>query len=344
MKKLLFPISLLLVLVGAAAQRAALTPLLETSPVSDDADDPAIWVHPRDASRSLVIGTDKVAKTGGLYVFDLQGLEVQHVGGLDRPNNVDVVQAVRLGGEPADFAVCTERMKRQLRIFRIDRETGVLSDVSGATAVFADRRGEDAAPMGVAIYRKSETEVYVVVSPKEGPVSDHLALYRLEEGVKGTINARFVRYFGKFSGQGEIEALAVDAGHGTVFAADEGAGIRSYVIEPDASVPMPETGFFGRDDYQGDREGMAVLHQKGRTLLVGSDQIEGGSRLHVYDVTEKPRRVAVVRTASDETDGLDIATGATSSRLPEGVLVMMNSGKRNFHLYDLRSLLEQIPE
>src|SRR5688572_22724947 len=41
-----------------------------------DADDPAIWVHPRDRARSLVIGT---AKNGGLRVYDLAGREVQAI-------------------------------------------------------------------------------------------------------------------------------------------------------------------------------------------------------------------------------------------------------------------------
>src|SRR5690349_1849047 len=46
-------------------------PVLETVPVAnpeDAADDPAIWVNPKDPAKSAVIGTDK---KGGLYVYDL---------------------------------------------------------------------------------------------------------------------------------------------------------------------------------------------------------------------------------------------------------------------------------
>jgi 3-phytase len=35
-----------------------------------DADDPAIWVHPKDATKSLVVST---LKEGGLDVYDLTG-------------------------------------------------------------------------------------------------------------------------------------------------------------------------------------------------------------------------------------------------------------------------------
>ena len=38
-----------------------------TDTVSYDTDDPAIWMHPSDPSKSLVIGTDKDS-LGALYV------------------------------------------------------------------------------------------------------------------------------------------------------------------------------------------------------------------------------------------------------------------------------------
>ena len=51
--------------------------LVETTPVKtqgDAADDPAIWVHPIDAQKSLILGTNKKR---GLYVYNLEGEEVQ---------------------------------------------------------------------------------------------------------------------------------------------------------------------------------------------------------------------------------------------------------------------------
>jgi myo-inositol-hexaphosphate 3-phosphohydrolase len=56
----------------------------ETAPVGhsgDAADDPAIWVHPSDPSRSVVIGNDK---QGALEVYDLVGTRgiAAHPGGL----------------------------------------------------------------------------------------------------------------------------------------------------------------------------------------------------------------------------------------------------------------------
>ena len=43
-------------------------PVIVTEPVNFDSDDPAIWVNPKDPSKSLVIGTDKDIN-GGLFVL-----------------------------------------------------------------------------------------------------------------------------------------------------------------------------------------------------------------------------------------------------------------------------------
>ena len=92
--------------------------MLATESVTDDPDDPAIWVHPTDPARSLIVGTNKVATPkGALVVFDLDGKIRQTVAGLDRPNNVDVEYGLRLKGGAVDIAVATERLKGQLRVF-----------------------------------------------------------------------------------------------------------------------------------------------------------------------------------------------------------------------------------
>ena len=45
-----------------------------TAPLSNDLDDPAIWVHATDPSRSVIIGTMKVAApAGAVVVFGMGG-------------------------------------------------------------------------------------------------------------------------------------------------------------------------------------------------------------------------------------------------------------------------------
>ncbi|MCX6953687.1 MAG: phytase, partial [Verrucomicrobia bacterium] len=75
----------------------ALKPRVVTEPTKHDTDDPAIWIHPTDRTKSLVVGTDKHSD-GALYVYDLDGKIVHRVGGLKRPNNVDIAYGLPLGG------------------------------------------------------------------------------------------------------------------------------------------------------------------------------------------------------------------------------------------------------
>ena len=50
----------------------AIAPDIITEKTPNDTDDPAIWIHPEDASKSIVFGTDKETN-GGIYAFDLNG-------------------------------------------------------------------------------------------------------------------------------------------------------------------------------------------------------------------------------------------------------------------------------
>ena len=74
----------------------------------DAADDRAIWVHPDEPGRSLVLGTDK---KGGLNVFDLAGRRIQIVSNGSQPNNVDVLYGFPLARCAVDLAVAGIRSK-----------------------------------------------------------------------------------------------------------------------------------------------------------------------------------------------------------------------------------------
>jgi 3-phytase len=108
---------------------------VRTAQVSDDPDDPAIWIHLTDAAASLIIGTNKVqAPNGALVVFGLDGAVRQTVAGLDRPNNVDIEYGLKLGEGTIDVAVTTERLKSQLRVFRIAPDGSGIPDVTAIAA------------------------------------------------------------------------------------------------------------------------------------------------------------------------------------------------------------------
>lgn len=141
--------------VGQAHHRSDddVTALLETPALYDednaDADDPAIWIDPSDREDSLVIAA---AKEAGIYVYDLDGEEVQHIdprpapGEDDAPgryNNVDLIGDFELDGEKVDLAVASDRGMDTLGVFKI--EDGELEDVTS--------------PEGEPIFSESQAEI-----------------------------------------------------------------------------------------------------------------------------------------------------------------------------------------
>lgn len=79
----------------------------ETDANGGDGDDPAIWIHPTDASQSKIVTTTKSQAGAGFTVFDLKGQLLQHTPAAE-PNNVDVIHNFTVGGKSTDltFAAC----------------------------------------------------------------------------------------------------------------------------------------------------------------------------------------------------------------------------------------------
>jgi alkaline phosphatase/myo-inositol-hexaphosphate 3-phosphohydrolase len=320
-------------------------PAFATDAVGEDPDDPAIWVHPSEPARSLILATDKTAApAGAIFVFGLDGKLRQKITGLDRPNNIDVEYGLRLGGRPVDIAVVTERYQRRLRVFRIAPDGGEVTEISspGQLGVFAGAPGEAAAPMGIALYKRPrDGAIFAIVSPKEGPRDGYLAQYRLEDDGAGRVRSTLVRRFGRFSGTGEIEAVAVDDTLGFVYYADEGDGIHKYHADPDRPDAARELAHFGQTGFAGDREGIAIYAgADGAGYIVCTDQIEGNSRYNFYRREGAPGRphdhselVKTVRGGADSTDGLEITSANLGPRFRSGMMVVMNSGPRNFLVF-----------
>jgi 3-phytase len=102
----------------APIAKDAIQPKIITEKTPHDTDDPAIWIHPTNASNSLIIGTDKDSN-GGLYLYDLNGKIIKKSIPLKRPNNVDVAYKLKVGNTTLDIAVTTERETNKIRIFSL---------------------------------------------------------------------------------------------------------------------------------------------------------------------------------------------------------------------------------
>ncbi len=317
-----------------AAERVV-QPVIVTEAVPADSDDPAIWVHPDDPARSLIVGNDK-SDPGGLYVFDLKGrvLPGKTVSGLRRPNNVDIEYGLLLGGEPVDIVVTTERHEHRLRIFSLPDMTPV---DRGGLEVFAGETGQEyRAPMGIALYRRpSDGVIFAIVGRKNGPPQGYLWQYRLEDDGTGQVAATLVRKFATFSGTGEIEAIAVDDALGHVYCSDEAAGIRKYHANP--ADGAEELALFGTDDFTEDREGICIYAtSETEGYIIVSDQQANGFNLYPRQgAPGAPHRhelAGQVTVAANESDGSEVSAIAFNDTFRHGLFVAM-SDERTFHLY-----------
>jgi 3-phytase len=324
---------------GATAAREtavaapALPPVVVTERVVHDTDDPAIWLHPLDRSRSLVIGTDKNA-AGGLYAFDLDGRVVAKALGLKRPNNVDVEYGLPLAGGRVDVAVVTERLAGAIRVFKLPE----LSPIDGGgIPVFEGEALRD--PMGIAIYKRpADGAVFAVVGRKTGPSGSYLWQYRLADDGTGRVRGVKVRAFGAFSGGlGEIEGIAVDDALGYVYYSDEWAGLRKYRADPDAPDANRELALFGTSGFREDREGVSIYEiADGTGYIIVSDQ--QANLFHVFPREGSPGDphahplLATLRLSTVESDGSDVTSAALGPRFPAGLFVAMTEGGV-FHYY-----------
>lgn len=324
---------------------AIIKPVVATDPVSEDPDDPAIWINPADPSLSLILGTNKTPAPGGaLVVFGLDGRTRQTIANIDRPNNVDVEYGLAVGGKPTDIAVLTERLKQRLRVFRIPPDGSGLRDISagGGLPVFEGRRGDEGAPMGIALYRRpKDGAVFAIVGRKTGPKEGYIWQYRLQDDGTGKVRGVKVREFGAFSGDGEIEAIAVDDALGHVYYADEGDGIHKWHADPDHPEAGRELAHFGKTGFRQDREGIGIYARPdGAGYIVCTDQVERNSRYLLFRREGAPgsphnheELLGAVAGGADSTDGIEVTAAALGPQFPNGLLVVMNSAGRNFLIY-----------
>ncbi|MDH3650065.1 MAG: phytase, partial [Saprospiraceae bacterium] len=315
----------------------AVKPKFITEATLFDTDDPAIWIHPDDPSQSLIIGTDK-EDGGGIYVYDLEG-KIQRdkvVTGLHRPNNVDVAYGLKLAGRTTDFIVATERNNADVRVFSFPEMEPI---DGGGIPVFDGEEERD--PMGVGLYKEPGSgDFFAIVGRKTGPSDGYLWQYRVEDDGTGMVQFTKVREFGKFSGNKEIEAIAVDEELGFVYYSDEGVGIRKYYADPGKG--NNELAIFGQSDFGQDQEGISIykVDAKAGYILV-SDQQQNHFNIYPRECTaanpHDHQLIKSVEVSTMESDGSEVTAVPLGDVFPNGLLVAMSTDK-TFHLYDWREI------
>ncbi|MFQ6115053.1 MAG: phytase [bacterium] len=315
----------------------SVSPVVVTDTVKKDSDDPAIWIHPTDPSKSLILGTDKA---GILFVFNLDGKIINSASGkgMLRLNNVDVEYGMMLGGKKTDIAVTTDRDAKKIYVLSVP----ALKRIDGG-GIEAFEGEEFRRPMGIAIYKRpKDGAFFAMVSRKQGPSRGYLWQYKLEDDGTGNVKFTKVREFGEWSGknkdgEGEIEAVVVDDELGYVYYSDELFGIRKYHADPDIPDANQELAVFGRDGFVGDREGISIYKiDDGTGYIIVSDQQANKFRIFTREGTsDNPHHhelVKVVHASTNKSDGSEVTNVKLNETFPNGLFVAMSDDK-TFQFY-----------
>jgi 3-phytase len=305
--------------VGAVPS-AVIMPQAQTDSVAqmgDVADDPAIWVHPGDASKSRVLGTNKKR---GLEVYDMQGRQQQFLD-VGRLNNVDLRQGVRFDGAPVDLAVATQRDDNSVVLFGIDGD-GKVSELlrlpTDLTKIY-----------GICLYQPVAGGLETFVNDADGRYRQ----YRIERK-GGSYAATLVRQFKTAS---QPEGCVADDAKAMLYLGEEKRGL--WVMPADAAQPAAmHMALAVGPVLHADVEGVALYHGDKASYVVVSSQ---GSNSYVVLDAAPPYRLrgtfrigfnrALGIDGTAETDGLEVTSRNLGGPYARGMLVIQDGYK---HLPD----------
>ena len=305
---------------AVAVTARTVVPTLETPAVEtwgDAADDPAIWVHPTDPAKSVVIATDKNL---GFYVYDLDGRLLQTVAD-GRMNNVDLREGFVVNGKARTLVAASNRTTKSIALYFFDAATRRLVSAGAEVPTgFTD-------PYGLCMYAAADgSGHYVFVNDSaDGRVRQwkitasegRAAGVRVREFVVGT----------------QSEGCAADDESGHLYIAEEDGGFFKYSARADGGDARREIDRVdGPNGLKADIEGVSIWRgQGGRGYLVLSNQ--GTDSYAVYRREGDNAFVGIFHVVADaargvdgvsETDGLDVSSAPLGPRFPDGLMVVQD--------------------
>ena len=241
---------------------------LQTSPGAEDAaNDVALWVHPTDPSRSLLLGA---GGTAGLEVFGLDGTSRQRIAEI-QADLVDVRHAVTMGGATVDLVTVGEVRRGLLHFYTVDAGTGALLPAQAAPVDVA------AEMTGLCSYRSPITDrLYLLTATDDGDVVQWEVTMQAT-----TIAARVVRRLP--FGRGAGGCVADDAGQ-ALYVVVETTGLWRVGAEPESdAAPHQLEALAPHGALDEEVKGLALYRADAETayLLVAD---VGAERLRVYDL------------------------------------------------------------
>ncbi len=320
---------------GTAVPAAAETQSVATQR-GDAADDPEIWVDPRDNNRAVIFGTDKQA---GLYSYDLSGQQIGFIPD-GRLNNVDLRGGLITPQGERVLVGASDRDRMGAAFYLLDPATLKVTPWGLAKLDLSE-------PYGFCMGRRQDAFI-ALINGTDGQVRQ----VQIAVGADGGLIATEERRFDVGS---QTEGCVVDDQKGLLYIGEESVGVWRYDLDPTSTKPRSLIASAPSAMLQPDVEGITLLREGPKTWLIVSSQGDSAFAIWRVDGPEPAYngRFSVVSAGGVDgvtgTDGV-AALGGVVGQYSEGLIVVqddvddvgetstMNRVKQNFKLVDWRSV------
>lgn len=321
---------------GAGASPAAVTGVasqVRTPPgLEDDGNDVAIWLHPTDPARSLVLAS---GGTAGLELFGLDGRRV----GRYADAEIDYLDvSYGFGSAPGKagdaLIVGYDRKSGGLLVFTID-PSAVDTGTPAVTRVSPRTLPTEGEVVGLCAYRSPLTGNHYAFASIDGGNVQQWELYASSTGeASGAgVDGRLIRTIPLGFG---TAYCAVDDVTATLYVAEETVGIWALPAEPETEAARRAIDLLEPNGHITEEvKGLALYRaDDGRAWLIAGDIAV--PRLNVYDLAGDGGYVGSFRVGdTGESEGLAVTTLAAGSAFPGGILAIFdedNEGGGNVKL------------
>jgi 3-phytase len=269
----------------------------------------AVWVHPVDATQSLLITTDDNI---GIATYDLSGEQVQLLE-VGETSGVDVRYSFPFRGDDIPLVAVGMKDAQEILLFTVDAETRQLEQIGSITT--------EAPHTGLCLYFSLITDNYYVFNTAEdGSVEQ----YVIGDDGSGSITATLARAFNVGS---ETEGCVADDQLGNLFLGEVAVALWRYDAEPEASNPRRVIDTVGIGNITEEIKGLALYTAAdGEGYLLAAD--ETGSAFLVYERAGDQAYVGTFNIgagdgvdAVDEPNALDVVSLPLGDAFPNGLLV-----------------------
>jgi 3-phytase len=324
----------MLVGLGTPVPAAAETLAVATER-GDAADDPEIWVDPKDPSRVVIFGTDKQA---GLYTYDLAGKPTGFIPD-GKLNNVDLREGFMTPQGPRVLVGASDRGRMGAALYLMNPADLKIAALGVAKLDLTE-------PYGFCMGRRGD-DFLAIINGTDGQVRQ----VKISLGADGGLVAAEQRRFAVGS---QTEGCAVDDAKGYLYIGEENVGVWRYDLDPASTAPRVKIAAAPSEMLKVDVEGMTLLREGPKTWLIVSSQGDSAFAVWRVDGAEPVYGGRFSVVSANGVDGVTGTDGVAAHAGPvgpyaDGLVVMQddvddsgeavttNRVKQNFKLVDWRA-------